>query len=188
MEITKTDPTNVAPEFIPFPSISRIRNMTISEKIDGTNAQVYITDDFRLFAGSRSRWITPENDNAGFARWVKANYDELMTLGPGSHFGEWWGSGIQRGYGLPKGEKRFSLFNATRWTDDVRPKCCHVVPVLYEGPFDTAKIDGVLADLQITGSMASPGFMNIEGIVVWHEKSRTLFKKTVDGDGHKGQK
>jgi hypothetical protein len=79
---------------------------------------------------SRSRWITPDDDNFGFAAWVEANRDELLTLGPGRHFGEWWGSGIQRGYGLPKGEKRFSLFNVSRWGES-RPACCHVVPVLY---------------------------------------------------------
>ena len=37
----------------------------------------------------------------------------MTFLVPGRHFGEWWGSGIQRGYGLD--EKTFSLFNAYRW-------------------------------------------------------------------------
>ena len=51
----------------------------------------------------------------GFARWVETNRERLITLlGPGLHFGEWWGSGIQRGYGLTKGDKRFSLFNVER--------------------------------------------------------------------------
>jgi hypothetical protein len=58
--------------------------------------------------------------------------DDLLTLGPGRHFGEWWGAGIQRRYGLT--EKRFSLFNVTRW-GEARPACCHVVPTLYRGPF-----------------------------------------------------
>ncbi len=34
---------------------------------------------------------------------------------PATYFGEWWGSGVQRGYGLQKGDKRFSLFNVSRW-------------------------------------------------------------------------
>ncbi len=64
-----------------------------------------------MFIGSRTRWITAQDDNHGFARWVEGNKQELLKLGAGRHFGEWWGSGIQRGYGLQKGEKRFSLFN-----------------------------------------------------------------------------
>lgn len=112
--------------------------------------------------------------------------DELRALGPGSHFGEWWGSGVQRGYGLTGGEKRFSLFNVSRWTDDVRPACCSVVPTLLRWTFDTVKVDEVLASLAATGSQASPGFMKPEGVVVFHAASGQLFKKTLDkNDGHK---
>lgn len=174
-----------APIFREFPSIARLsREIIVSEKLDGTNAQIYITDDGQMFVGSRSRWITPEDDNYGFARWAEAHKDELIVgLGPGAHFGEYWGQGIQRKYGLT--EKRFSLFNTTRWTDDVRPACCHVVPVLYTGPFDTAMIDVVLGDLEKYGSRAAPGFMQPEGIVIYHEKARVSFKKTIGDDGHK---
>src|SRR5436305_1822690 len=99
-------------EFNAFPKIARLnRECVITEKIDGTNASILIDEDGVVMAGSRTRWITPENDNFGFAKWVEANKSELMKLGVGHHFGEWWGSGIQRGYGLTKGEKRFSLFN-----------------------------------------------------------------------------
>lgn len=118
--------------------------MIVTEKIDGTNAQILIEPISRqsfdsnliaaedipdsgsengvnesyvlgMYAGSRSKWITPQSDNSGFAKWCLANHAELFKLGQGRHFGEWWGSGIQRGYNLPKGEKRFSLFNALRW-------------------------------------------------------------------------
>ena len=82
----------MTPEFIPFPKIARLSRLAIvSEKIDGTNAQVLITEDGDIFAGSRSRWITPEDDNYGFARWVEGNKDTLLKLGPGRHMGEWWG-------------------------------------------------------------------------------------------------
>lgn len=160
--------------------------MIVTEKLDGTNAQVYVTDDGQVLAGSRSRWITPEDDNFGFARWVKEHEDELRTgLGFGQHFGEWWGAGIQRRYGLT--EKRFSLFNVSRWTDDVRPACCGIVPTLYTGMFDTAAVDAALADLKQNGSKAAPGFMQPEGVVVFHVASGQLFKKTLDkNDGHKG--
>ena len=113
-------------EFVEFPKIARLkRECMISEKIDGTNAQVFIrelADDdvmptdtplvavrgkLLIYAGSRSRWITPKDDNFGFAAWVEVHADELVSLGIGNHYGEWWGAGIQRRYGLS--EKRFSL-------------------------------------------------------------------------------
>ena len=171
-------------QFEPFPSISRLsRDCIITEKIDGTNGVIYVADDFEtMLVGSRSQWITPEKDNAGFARWAYEHKDELVKgLGPGRHYGEWWGAGIQRKYGLA--EKRFSLFNTTRWTDDVRPACCHVVPTLYAGNFDTDVVNTVLAGLWKTGSIAAPGFMKPEGVVVFHAASKTLFKKTFKGDG-----
>lgn len=187
-----------APPFVDFPSIARLsKPVVITEKIDGTNAQVHITEDGRMFAGSRTRWITPEADNHGFAKWVQVNREALFALGPGSHFGEWWGSGIQRGYGLQDGDKRFSLFNVGRWiareddrtneTQIVVPSCCSVVPILLHAEsFDTADAIGILEELQRVGSKAASGFMKPEGIVIYHEASRTLYKKTLDGDGHKG--
>ncbi len=192
-------------EFKPFPKLSRLsRACTVTEKIDGTNSQIYIENkalvevtippalalmgDLVMFAGSRSRWINPLDDNFGFAKWAIENAEELFKLGAGQHFGEWWGSGIQRGYDLPKGEKRFSLFNTHRWADpEVRPKCCHVAPTLYQGLFDTVAIDLVLKKLRDEGSLASPGFMKPEGIVVYHAASGEMFKKTLDkNDEHKG--
>lgn len=175
------------PVFEGFPSIARLsRNCVISEKIDGTNAQVRVLEDGRVIAGSRTRWITPEADNMGFARWVSEHEDELRSgLGVGAHFGEWWGAGIQRRYGLQ--EKRFSLFNAGRWADaDVRPNCCHVVPVLFEGVFTSTAVDQAVEALALGGSSAAPGFMDPEGVVVYVAAARTLFKKTLKGDAHKG--
>jgi len=205
-------------KFEAFPKIRRIfkDSMIVTEKIDGTNAQIYIEganeigieglspddpaaifqtkyalgfkDGNAIYAGSRNRWISTEDDNYGFANWVQANADELFKLGPGRHFGEWWGKGIQRGYGLT--EKRFSLFNTSRWggnNSELRPNCCHVVPVLGCWQMDTGKIREVLEELKKTGSHASPGFMDVEGIVVYHPASNQLFKYTVD-DNHKDSK
>lgn len=171
-----------APEFVPFPKIARLsRNVVVTEKIDGTNAQVFITGTGEVFAGSRSRWLTPEADNFGFARWVEGNRTDLLNLGPGAHFGEWWGAGIQRRYGQK--EKRFSLFNVQRWSDDLaRPSCCGVVPVLWSGNFSDLDTKTILYRLCNEGSVAAPGFMDPEGIVVWHEAARQLFKKTIKGD------
>lgn len=169
------------PEFQDFPKMARLsREIIITEKLDGTNAQVWVSDDgTELRAGSRTRWITPEMDNHGFARWVQEHRDELLTLGPGRHFGEWWGRGIQRGYSLT--EKRFSLFNVSRWGEG-RPACCHVVPVLYTGPFLQSAWQGALAKLEREGSVAAPAFMDPEGIVVFHPQGNIGFKKTIKGD------
>ena len=168
-------------DFIGFGKIARLsRNCVITEKIDGTNAQIYIGEDGEFLIGSRKRWITPENDNAGFAKWAMEHKEELLTLGTGSHFGEWWGQGIQRKYGLE--EKRFSLFNVGLWTEENIPDCCHVVPTLYSGLFSTGTIYIIVGRLEDKGSRAAPGFMNPEGVVIWHEAARIYFKKTIKGD------
>lgn len=168
-------------DFAAFPKIARLsRNCTVTEKIDGTNAQVFIDDDGHMYFGSRTRWITPQNDNYGFASWGTDHADELMLLGPGHHFGEWWGQGIQRKYGLT--EKRFSLFNVGKWNPDNAPSCCHVVPILYQGEFDTTVIRGLINAMAEQGSRAVPGWMDPEGIVVFHEAAGIMFKKTIKGD------
>jgi len=167
-------------EFTGFPKMARLsREIIITEKIDGTNAQICITDDGEFLVGSRTRWITPVSDNHGFARWAYEHKDELMALGVGQHFGEWWGQGIQRGYGLT--EKRFSLFNVSRW-NDLRPACCHVVPTLYRGIFNEGEIIRCMHMLNGYGSQASPGFMKPEGVIIYHTAAGIGFKKTLEKD------
>lgn len=187
-------------EFMGFPKMARLsREVIVTEKIDGTNAQIYIGEDGVILAGSRTRWITPQDDNFGFAAWVESHRDELLTLGPGRHFGEWWGAGIQRRYGLI--ERRFSLFNVQRWAphgtapkriasddpriekwQDVLPPCCGLVPVLYRGQFCTQAVSDHLEWLRINGSAAAPGFMNPECVVVFHVAGNVGFKKTLEKD------
>ena len=187
--------------FTAFPKMARLqREVIVTEKIDGTNAQVYISEDGKMRFGSRTRWITPGDDNSGFARWATDHKDELMQLGPGRHFGEWWGRGIQRDYGLE--ERRFSLFNVSRWClhnetpkaiptadprnvklQDMLPACCHLVPILWQGLFSTAEATIQLWELGQTGSKAAPGFMHPEGIVVFHVAGNVGFKMTLDNDG-----
>lgn len=189
-------------EFVEFPKMARLRReCIITEKIDGTNAVIHISDDGLFLTGSRSRWITPADDNYGFSAWAHKNIAALMTLGPGTHFGEWWGSGCQRGYGLRNGEKRWSLFNVARWclfdqepqripTADPRiekyqqrlPECCHLVPVLFRGLFDTARVDESLEGLRLHGSKAAPGFMKPEGVVCYHVAGNVGFKTTLEKD------
>jgi hypothetical protein len=193
-------------EFVKFNKIPRLnRDIIITEKIDGTNAQVYnmilsnptenhrndfarkgwrIFDaefcSFAVVPASRNKYVTLKKDNYGFAKWVHEYAEELLQLGPGRHYGEWWGQGVQRNYGLT--ERRFSLFNTTLWTEKELPSCCHVVPILYEGGFDTdivAKIVKVLSD---TGSRAAPGFMKPEGVIVFHTAANQYFKVTCEND------
>lgn len=167
-------------DFEAFPKIARLfRDCVITEKLDGTNAQVIVGEDGRVSAGSRTRLITPQDDNFGFAAWVEKNQEQLRELGPGRHYGEWWGQGIQRGYGLTK--KCFSLFNVAKWGEN-RPLCCSVVPVLHKGPFRTSSVTACIDGLRQRGSLAALGFMNPEGVVVWHEAARQLFKVTLEKD------
>jgi len=196
------------------------RNCIVTEKIDGTNAAVVIekvgpgwpkhefelarvdldlTDasELAVFAQSRKRLLQTNedggkgSDNFAFAAWVKENALELAAvLGEGRHFGEWWGAGIQRAYGLTEQDKRFSLFNAGRWHDraangigkEVCPDCCSVVPVVALGKVGEAPWLKAMNDLAENGSAAVPGFDNPEGIVVYHTAARTSFKVTFDQD------
>ncbi len=183
--------------FEAFPKIPRLRRtVVVTEKIDGTNAQVLIVpesevldgtppvatgDGMLIYAGSRNRLIRPgkATDNHGFAAWVANHSEELLALGPGRHFGEWFGAGIQRGYGLT--EKRFALFNTSRWNaDNPAPACCDVVPVIAQG--DWSVVDLAMLLLRDRGSCAVPGFNKPEGIVVYHPASRMMFKQTLFDD------
>jgi len=196
-------------EFKPFPKLSRwSRDIMITEKIDGTNASIHIrpygqedydpaldiavqtgSGAFTIRAGSRTRWISPGDDNYSFAGWVHSNAADLARLGAGHHFGEWWGRGVQRNYSQSR--KRFSLFNAGRWAapgkcvldgQESPPECCDVVPVLYSGPNYQADIEKTVRQLRELGSVAAPGFMQPEGIVIFHSASQTSYKKTITHD------
>ncbi len=197
-------------EFERFGSLTRFsQGWTITEKLDGTNAQIgivhtpnaHVGDNeyggivavqapdglvYTLHAGSRNRWLSLERDNMSFARWVNENAEELVKLGPGRHYGEWYGSGIQRNYGLKNGDKRFALFNALRWSDpEVRPDCCEVVHAFALNEYldcPNMAAMGVMSMMKDRGSFQVPGFMNPEGIVMFHRKSGVAFKKTFDYD------
>lgn len=171
-----------AVEFEGFRKIPRLRrDVIITEKIDGTNAQVVVTKDGQVYAGSRKRYITPEDDNYGFASWVKENEEHLRNLGPGRHFGEWWGKGIQKRYDDVVEDRYFSLFNVDRWRE-WRPMYCDLVPVLYEGVFSERAIEDVIDDLRMFGSKAAPGCLSPEGVIVYHTASNSLFKVTLEDD------
>ena len=174
------------------------KEVVVTEKIDGTNAQIHIVhnddevwntldqrdvvaqlDDLTMFVGSRSRYITPDDDNFGFAQWCRDNAEDLFRFGTGRHYGEWWGCGIQRGY--EQESRRLSMFNP-KWGSE-GPDCVDSVPVLgVLTGFDAALIDTIWYDLRTKGSVAAPGFMDPEGIIVFHSGSNQVYKRTYEFD------
>lgn len=192
-------------EFQPWPKIPRYnRGILITEKLDGTNAQVRFTeithgvndDDAQgsiamlhphdrgyvaMHAGSRKRWVQPGKvtDNYGFAAWAQANAAELYDrLGYGGHYGEWYGVGIQRGYDLV--ERRFALFNVDKAEAVADMPNVEVVPTLHRGDWVDPNL--VAQELGMSGSLAVPGYDRPEGVVVFHYAGRTSFKILLEGD------
>lgn len=217
-----------------FPSFAKIprlhKDVVLTEKIDGTNGLVSIrhrgpsetvlapgevgiisvngsgeAESFVVRAGSRNRWLTTAADNFGFARWVEDHAGELVKLGPGNHYGEWFGRGIQRGYGLT--ERRFALFNVARWysvrfTDPdfyrqdfpkacQAPACCDVVPVLLtcSGEQLNEAVETV-RDLMIADGLGSAvvEYDNPEGVVIYHSAAGQMFKVIFEGEQPKSAK
>lgn len=173
-------------EFKAFPKIERLdkQAMFITQKIHGSNAQVLIYTDetgaLNLKTGSRNRWVTPEDDNYGFASFVQDNKAAFIDcLGIGQHFGEWSGPGINSGEGLT--EKTFILFDHWKFpADRPLPPQTQVVPVLYRGKLDAAAVDAAMENLKTNGSVLVAGFMRPEGVVV--TIGGILYKKVFDAE------
>lgn len=207
----------MAIEFQKYGKTPRLfRDVVITEKIDGTNSAVIIEEidpelDYELdtytlafvnrddrryavAAQSRNRLITPgkTTDNHGFALFVQTNAEALFdALGPGRHYGEFWGKGIQGRYvNQLAGIKGFALFNTAKhkglhlWLpagDGSTQVLLETTHVLYEGPFSEQKIREVLTELKKTGSWISP-MSPAEGIVVYHTQSGQVYKVTLDNE------
>lgn len=185
-------------EFVTWSKIPRLhREWEITEKVDGTNGVLYWgthdgryddatwlarVDDLFLKVGSRNRWLTPRTDNFGFAQWALDNLQELAVLGKGRHFGEWYGKGIQRGYGLD--HKRFALFHPSKRNGEPLPKGVDVVPVLEttNGELLNDSVRVMLYHLRYKGSHIAPGFMRPEGVVVRHTQNGSRFKVLIEND------
>jgi hypothetical protein len=207
-----------------WPKTPRLSNggVTITEKIDGTNACVVIMPvdpieawgqnardhggvdwayagegkpKYLVGAQSRKRLIFPGADNAGFAQWVRYNVEELVELlGPGRHFGEWWGQGIQRRYDMDR--KVFSLFNTHRWQkvaserpdwwDRASTINLDIVPVLHLGRFSDLAVQDCLDFLREEGSVATlkygVRFMRPEGVIIRHRDLGGNLKAFVEND------
>jgi hypothetical protein len=197
---------------VSYPAFTKIprwnRETVLTEKLDGTNGLVAVcppdsnwhemmsvrssspprfrilTDGTQVAAGSRKRWLNPQSDNFEFAQWVWDHAEELAALGKGLHYGEWYGKGINRAYGLP--DRRFALFNVARWGMPgwTRPDCCEVVTAL-AWP-NAAHLNDTLRfwldSLAEYGSVHVSGFRRPEGIVIYHTAGNNLYKVTFEGD------
>lgn len=186
--------------------------MTITEKIDGTNACIVILpfeqgygeniergeailvrdpvreDDVVFATQSRKKFIWPgkQSDNAGFAAWAWENAVDIVgDLGYGKHYGEWWGRSIQRGY--DQDTKRFSLFNPWRYSEDgdrlFTVEGMGTVPILYSGAASEEAVTSSLFYLEMEGSVAAPGYMNPEGVIVSYKLAQRSYKAFVNDDG-----
>ena len=159
-------------EFIKWKSIPRFENEKyhFNEKIDGTNACIVINPDGSYFCQSRTRIISPDSDNFGFARWVKENEREILKLGDGRWYGEWWGLGIQRGY--EQKQKNFSLFY---YPGELPTELVQRVPTI-----PVKSVDECISFLKENGSLAAPGYMKPEGAVVYHSLAQSRYKIIID--------
>jgi len=118
--------------YIPFPEIQQFRNTirTVREraehdglplptltfvgsvKLHGTNASVVFPPEGGYYCQSRSQIITPEQDNAGFAAWVRDNISLFSKLDKSGVvvYGEWCGQGIQKGVAISLVPRQFIVF------------------------------------------------------------------------------
>ena len=160
-------------EFEKWPKTRRFEKAlcVFSEKIDGTKGQIAINEDGEMFVGSRTRWVTPEEDNYGFARWARENEEELVAfLGVGRHYGEWWGQGIQRSYGMDK--KVFSLFDTRKFgfLQDVPLGYfpCDVVPFIIRSlDFDKTEVTEYFMKESLAAKRYEVSFDNPEGYMYY---------------------
>lgn len=224
--------------FEKWPKIDRLSNtlVTVTEKIDGSNAAVIIKpmtqeeytaemktwelDDFNPSSGARvvpQEWLTlvagkeegqlyaigaqsrkhliwPGSDNFGFAGWVKANAKVLADLlGPGRHFGEWWGQGIQGGHGMDR--KVFSLFDQHRWSGVAQQRSDWIdrageinmtyVPLIYTGKFSHDVVPYSINLLRQNGSIAAAAYgvsHKAEGVVIELPYLDVRFKAFLEND------
>lgn len=198
----KVDGTNAAILIQPVPDWSSVfahREDPLCLGVFAVYPPQHETPHVAVYAQSRTRFLSPGTgreagrDNYGFAAWVAENAVALVgLLGPGRHFGEWYGKGIARGYGLD--HKRFALFNVHRWSEDARGYDGHpyqlapglpvdVVPTLAQhGRPDEAALEDATSDLQLYGSKLVPGFMRPEGVILYHTAAKQLFKVLLESD------
>ena len=148
----------------------------VTEKIHGSNAR-YIFLDGVMYAGSRTLWKSPTSNciwrkalkaNPWIEEWCRANEGHVL-----------WGevTPTQGGYEYGSKEPQFFVFDIRkpdgRWVEcgedlDTTLLTGHVVPFLYDGPFDLEEIKTL-----VDGPSTVPGAKNIrEGVVIKSDPER----------------
>lgn len=94
-------------------------------KLDGTNAGLRMTGT-KIIPQSRTRIISPSDDNFGFATWcadplvmeqlrvIESSYRDLYNIPEKTSltiFGEWIGKGIAKGVAVSQLSRQFVIFN-----------------------------------------------------------------------------
>lgn len=166
-----------------FDEADGILNGTVSlfYKIDGTNSQVFLKDDGTLGFGSRTREITPEDDNADFALSMTQNkelYNGLLVVlkeHPNyTIYGEWLVPHTLKSY-VHDAWKKFYVFDILdEDTGAYLPypqyvklleNCpqCRIIPIMCE--MENPTEDQIKAELQQTGAFLCAAGLG-EGIVI----------------------
>lgn len=168
-----------------YPKTGRISGpWLVTEKVDGTSACIAIEPgpfgSPAISFGSRNRWLTREADNHGFYAWAVAHSGWFMGhLGVGVHYGEWFGRGIQRGYGMT--ERRLALFDVERYQTRLAHAVTNpgviTVPALLEAR-DGDEGLGWLGHMAPTSTL---GPVPMEGVVLRHRVTGAVFKHLFDG-------
>ena len=173
--------------FKPWPKLGRVNKetITITEKIDGTNAAIIVENGKLVGTQSRSRLLSDTEDNHGFHKWAMKNADVFAQLGDGHHFGEWAGKGINKNrMGLDG--KKFFLFAWYAETKIEHPEI-EYVEVLFQGPRSEDNIITTFNRLYAFGYMGEDGVWvenkrtyTPEGIVIYYHNSKHMEKMTID--------
>lgn len=165
---------------------TEVQNIEIGEcyvfpKIDGTNASVWLGEDGVLKAGSRTRELTLEKDNAGFLEWAsKQEFLMNYLLENPTHrlFGEWLVPHSLKTY-RDDAWKRFYVFDVVELrsedeiTHDGDEKFKYIHYEQYKPLLDKHKIDYIPPICVINNT-------NYEQLVRQLEKNVFLIK---DGEG-----
>lgn len=173
--------------FPKYPKTLRYENLrvVITEKIDGTNGLIEISPDGVRF-GSRNCYLNEHKDNYGFFNFFSQfenrimesfspEYDGLVHI-----YGEWFGAGIQRTYGLK--EKYFMPFSPYWANTLIEVGVPNIVPPyqFYAGKMDSVREEMAFQTLKEEGSQLVPGWKRPEGIIIHYLDNNLKIKRTLD--------
>lgn len=146
----------------------------VKPKLHGTNASIVIKPNGEVYAQSRKNVITPENDNAGFARWVESlDINTNLAHSTWIIYGEWAGTGIQKNDAVTQiGKKAFFPICMRVIKNDGTEEVDHK-PVFIEKILEVVGIDGhpdihvipIMAELDISFSGDSEHLQAVENTI-----------------------